>query len=723
MKKLLFFLLLSFCSFSFLFAQQRKIDSLENLLKTDKEDTNKVNHLNQLGGRYGEVQLLEKDSVYSFGAVELAKKLNYQTGLAKAYNNLGIINLLHSNYSTALDYFSKALQTYGDKGSILDKESVTGNMGLVYADVGNSPKAIECYLDALALAEKINDKGAMSADHSNISGIYFQQGDYSKSLENMQMALKLDKESNNKSGEGDDLSSIGTIYAAQNKLQEAMESYTKSLELSEEVTDTMAISTTLGGIGGIYNARKEYPKALEYYFKSLSMHEKMGDKMGMANSFCPIGQIYLSEKKYQDAESSILKALQIANDIQFYDVIIQGNDILSEIYDSTGQWQKAYDATKKYVAAKDSMFNKDKSKEIGKLEAKFDYDKDLAVKQANYDNQLLLDQAEKRKQRIVIISILGGLLLVIVFAVFVFRSLQTTRKQKQIIEIKNKETEEQKKVIEEKNKDILDSITYSKRLQDAILPPLSLIEKYLPQSFLLYKPKDIIAGDFYWMERVGDTLLIAAADCTGHGVPGAMVSVVCSNALNRGVREFHLTEPGKILDKARELLLETFEKSESNIQDGMDISLCCIKAYPQPFPEGREKNPVSPVLPTGEGLGGAAIQWSGAYNSLWYIQNGEIHEISGDKQPIGKHDKQVPFNTHNLKLQPGDALYLFTDGYADQFGGPKGKKFKYKQLEELLLANAAKPMEEQKLKLEETLEAWKGSLEQVDDVLIMGIRV
>ena len=261
------------------------------------------------------------------------------------------------------------------------------------------------------------------------------------------------------------------------------------------------------------------------------------------------------------------------------------------------------------------------------------------------------------------------------------------------------EIEEQKELVEEKQKDILDSITYAKRLQDAILPPVSFIKKFLPDSFLVYKPKDIVAGDFYWMERSDDNILIAAADCTGHGVPGALVSVVCSNALNRTVKEFHITEPGKILDKVRELVLETFEKSESNVQDGMDISLCCIN------------------IKTKE------VQWSGAYNSLWYIQNGAIHEVSADKQPIGKNDKPVPFNTHKLNLQKGDTLYLFTDGYADQFGGPKGKKFKYKQMEELLLANASKPMDEQKDVLENTLEKWKGTLEQVDDILIIGIRV
>jgi len=271
--------------------------------------------------------------------------------------------------------------------------------------------------------------------------------------------------------------------------------------------------------------------------------------------------------------------------------------------------------------------------------------------------------------------------------------------QKDEAEYQRNEAEKQKTIVEEKNKDILDSIDYAKRLQDAILPPMSLILQYLPESFVLYLPKDIVAGDFYWMEKAGDLILIAAADCTGHGVPGAMVSVVCSNALNRTVKEFYITEPGKILDKVRELVLQTFEKSESNIQDGMDISLCSINTQT------------------------LEIQWSGANNPLWYIENGAMQKIVADKQPIGKHDNPVPFKTNVLTLQKGALLYLFTDGYADQFGGENGKKFKYKQLQEKILQIASSGMEEQKKELEKTLEQWKGALEQVDDMLVIGIRL
>jgi serine phosphatase RsbU (regulator of sigma subunit) len=258
----------------------------------------------------------------------------------------------------------------------------------------------------------------------------------------------------------------------------------------------------------------------------------------------------------------------------------------------------------------------------------------------------------------------------------------------------------QKEIIEEKNKDITASITYAKRLQEAILPPKSIIESYLPDSFILFKPKDIVAGDFYWMETSSEQkILFAAADCTGHGVPGAMVSVVCSNALNRAVKEFGISEPGKILDKVKELVVETFQKSESEVRDGMDISLLSIDKATN------------------------KLEWAGANNPLLILRNKELIEFKPDKQPIGKVDITIPFKTHQFTLAKGDLLYTFTDGFADQFGGPKGKKFKYAQLKELLVSIHSLPMPEQLLKINSEIEVWRGNLEQVDDILLAGIRI
>jgi serine phosphatase RsbU (regulator of sigma subunit) len=264
---------------------------------------------------------------------------------------------------------------------------------------------------------------------------------------------------------------------------------------------------------------------------------------------------------------------------------------------------------------------------------------------------------------------------------------------------------EQNKHISEKNKDILDSISYARRLQEAILPPDSLVKQYLPQSFIYYKPKDIVAGDFYWLERsdAHNCIFIAAADCTGHGVPGALVSVVCSNALNRTVKEFGITQPAKILDKTRELVIETFAKSENEVKDGMDISLCAIS------------------LNSTKGM--RTVEWAGANNPLWICGKEGIKEIKADKQPIGTYSLQTQFTNHRMELNEGDMLYLFTDGYADQFGGPRGKKYMYKRLSENLLSFSKNNLDKQQDDLKKSFEDWKSDLEQVDDVCVIGIRL
>jgi serine phosphatase RsbU (regulator of sigma subunit)/CHASE3 domain sensor protein len=256
-----------------------------------------------------------------------------------------------------------------------------------------------------------------------------------------------------------------------------------------------------------------------------------------------------------------------------------------------------------------------------------------------------------------------------------------------------------------KNKEITDSITYAQKIQEAILPDHKVLAENLSESFILYKPKDIVAGDFYWTVKKSGVIYCAVADCTGHGVPGAMVSVVCSTALNRCVQEFGLTHPGSILDKCRELVIETFASGTNNINDGMDIALITLE-YKN---EGGKKS--------------AIVEYAGANNSMYIVKNGTIQDVPADKQPIGKYDFQKSFTNHKLILDQGDMIYLFSDGYADQFGGPYGKKFKYKPFQEMLIKNATVDVKYQKQNLDSTFESWRGTLEQIDDVCIVGVRV
>lgn len=247
--------------------------------------------------------------------------------------------------------------------------------------------------------------------------------------------------------------------------------------------------------------------------------------------------------------------------------------------------------------------------------------------------------------------------------------------------------------------ELTDSISYAKRIQKAILQNPASIKDVLPESFFIYKPKDIIGGDFYLVEQIDHQIIIAVADCTGHGVPGGIVSVVCGNALKRAIRKTDLLSSARVLEQTREYVIETFNGSDENIKDGMDIALC--------------------IFDTTNGL----LNYSGANISLNYTSNGILHEIKADKQPVGNHVIKLPFTNHRIQLQKNDTIYLFTDGLPDQFGGPKGKKFKYKQLRELIQSSQSISIQQQGELIHSTFENWKGSLAQVDDVCIAGINL
>lgn len=283
------------------------------------------------------------------------------------------------------------------------------------------------------------------------------------------------------------------------------------------------------------------------------------------------------------------------------------------------------------------------------------------------------------------------------------------RKQKELVEEQKNSVVKAHQELNIKNQEVLDSINYAKRIQTAILPSEKLIRSHLPNSFIIYKPKDIVAGDFYWVEPMGDSTLFAAADCTGHGVPGAMVSVICNNALNRSVRLHKLDDPAKILDRTRDIVLEEFGQSEEGVNDGMDISLC--KLTPG-------KN------------GSYQLEYAGAHNPLWVIRkdaNSEegftLEETKANKQPIGKFHNPKPFTKHRVELNKGDSFYIFTDGFSDQFGGDKGKKFKTANFKRLLVSVQDKPIEEQGNELDRMFEAWKSDFEQLDDVCVIGVKI
>jgi serine phosphatase RsbU (regulator of sigma subunit) len=316
----------------------------------------------------------------------------------------------------------------------------------------------------------------------------------------------------------------------------------------------------------------------------------------------------------------------------------------------------------------------------------------LYANQSGFESWFGLDSAFREIQGKVALA--GNLLLTLSFGMYNFILIGSAENK---LSAEHQVVVSQKRIIEKAHWEITDSIRYARRIQHAIMPSEASIKSHLQNSFVLYLPKNVVAGDFYWLASAGSKVLFAVGDCTGHGVPGAMLSLICHNGLNRSVQEYNLNEPGAVLEKTRDLIIGEFEKSELEVKDGMDIALCK--------------------------LDGTSLSYAGANNPLWIIRKGEILEIKADRQPIGKFDFSGNFTTKNISLQEGDSLYLFTDGFTDQLGGAENKRFTRNRLKLFLLAIQNNTMQEQHDLLLAELERWKGGSAQTDDVCILGVKI
>ena len=370
---------------------------------------------------------------------------------------------------------------------------------------------------------------------------------------------------------------------------------------------------------------------------------------------------------------------------------------LAKIKAADGRFDSAFYYQNIFIEINEQIRTEHTQKKMAEMEAKVENEK-------KEREILLLEQErnfEKSRSWIVFIASVLIIIIILIAGSIVYKRYLEKKRANQLLEEKNEQITFQNKVIEQKSHDILDSIMYARRIQRAILPPDDYIKNYLDQYFIVYLPKDIVAGDFYWLESKNDLILFAAADCTGHGVPGAMVSVICNNGLNRSVREFGITDPSKILEKTRDIVIEGFEKSKEGVKDGMDISLLMVDELNQ------------------------KVQWSGSNTPLWLIpaKSEELNEIKGDKQPIGQHINYTNYTSHSIKYQKGTLLVLFSDGYSDQFGGEAGKKFKSPNFKKLILAQKDRTIEELGDGIRQNFVDWKGELEQVDDVCVLLIRI
>ncbi|MDF1672140.1 MAG: tetratricopeptide repeat protein [Vicingaceae bacterium] len=591
------------------------------------------------------------------------------------------------------------------------KAQAYNSIGFMYKHQGISDKSIDNYFKGLKLAELAKDTLTIADICNNLGSAFLQQEDIENAITFSEKAFKLYAKTNNHEGVGIICNNLGDIYQKQKQFEKSLEYHTRSLSVWSKLDNLYFKAISFNNIGVILNKKGQAEKALANYKNSEEIFNMLKDSSNLAWTYNLIGRVYLENKKIDLAEEYLTNGYNLATKLGLIDLKKYLSQNLFFVYEGQKEYSKALKFYKEYIIINDSLKNESAQKSAIQQMAKYEYEKQKAVDDAEHEKEIAIEQEAKEKQTILTYATAGGLGLVGIFLLVVFNRLKVTRKQKNIIEEQKTEVEKQKTVVElahteleEKNKEITDSIQYAKRIQNAILPPNKVVKEYLQESFIYYKPKDIVAGDFYWLEsvpRLGENenskVLFAAADCTGHGVPGAMVSVVCNNGLNRSVREYGLTDPGEILNKTREIVVQEFEKSEEEVKDGMDIALCSLE--------------------------GNKLQYAGAHNPLWIIRDGELIETKANKQPIGQFDNPEPYTTHTLELQKGDSIYIFSDGYADQFGGEKGKKLKTANFKKLLLSIQKESMEKQKQLIDEAFENWRGNLEQLDDVCVIGVRI
>jgi serine phosphatase RsbU (regulator of sigma subunit) len=634
------------------FGQQNKIDSLSLLLKTAKQDTQKVMLLCQRAESHTKQKEFSEANASAEDALRLSKSLNFKKGMARSYYELAAANSF--NDTLRLQYLFKASE-------ILAKPGIDDRLQVI--------------------------------THLSIGQIHIAQKNFSDMLKNLQIALKTAERIKDSVLMAKTYSNIGNYYSATGNIEKQLEYYLKGLAIVEKKNDKKALAIILGNMGDAYAELKNYPKSIESYERSIALFEELKSKEGLALRLASLAKVYYSTGKKHEAYESLQKAYALARETHYSLALKESLEGLSDYYEKEKDFKNAFITFKNLRSFTDSLYNSEKATEVTKLQYQFDAAQAAKIKKLEEEKLEAERRAKEEQQKIILYSISTGFILVLALAFFIFRGYRQKQKANLIISA-------QKKILEEKNKDITDSINYARRIQEAILPDKEIKYRIFPDAFVLFQPRDVVSGDFYWFSEKNGKRIIAAADCTGHGVPGAFMSMIGNSFLNEIVNERGITRPSEILNELRHLVIKSLKQKEESgsPRDGMDISLLC-------FSENH-------------------VEWAGANNPLWIVHNGNLTAFAPDKQPIGlHHGENLPFTNHKISPEKGSSLYIFSDGYADQFGGAKGKKFREKQLKELLLSIQMKSMQEQEEVLLSTFQNWKGELEQIDDVLVIGVRI
>ena len=649
-------LILIFCLKNFTLSQDKESGYIKKI-QTANSDTTKINLYIKLID-----ELYESDTKkaihYAFEAEKLTKKINFKRYVI--YDKLAGLHILNSDYKKATNYalaVSKESQNlsgslrYDYEGKAFEKLATINNLN------GSYDLAIDYQMRAIDAYKKIKGDTYYIISYINLANYFIDQNKFESALYYYRFVEENLSKENYEEYYPYVYNGMAVCFNAQKKPEKAIEYYEKSKQAVLKYTpnDLSSLGTAYNNLGDLQNEIGQSTSAIINLSEALEIFRKIDDKHSIANVYFNLSLAYRKLKMFE-----------------------KSNDYMMD-----------------YAFLNDSIMNEETRQTIHDLSIKYESEK------KEQQNKILAKDNEKKQ--LSIYFALAGLSLVFLILVIIFRNNRVKARINKKLEEQNHLIEEQKAVVVEQHREITDSITYAKRIQGAILPPEQKWFGILPRSFVLNRPKDILSGDFYWIAENDDHIFVAAADCTGHGVPGALISIVNFNLLNKAVLERGLKQPSEILDAVNNWLTESFNQAsdESSIKDGMDIALISIHKQ-----NGR-------------------ILYSGANNPLYLFRGDELIEYKADKFPVGAFFSQETqhFSTKEIEARPGDTIYLFSDGFADQFGGPDGKKYKYRQFKESLLTACKLPVDQQKDFLQRAHLDWSGNFEQTDDVLVIGIQV
>ncbi|MEX1000813.1 MAG: tetratricopeptide repeat protein [Crocinitomicaceae bacterium] len=628
---------------------------------------------------------------------------------AELYNNKGTAYYLSDNYPQAIEEYRRSYEFKKVLKDTADIAMSLNNIAVAYHYMGQQDQALDYHYRALSLREAIGDLSGKAMSMNNIGLIYKSQKMYNEALDLYERAYKFVDTLNNKFIGSAIVNNLGGIYAELGEYDKAIPYFLESCQLDSANNDMNGLVTSLGNYAKIHHELGDDKTASFYYAKAIKLAEELGIQKSLIFAYKNYAEFLFNNQKYNEAWHYAKKAYDFSVEIKdvFSTKTLTHN--LSEIALKKNDMGAAYHYLKIHMEIKDSLVNIDKKEEILKKTMQFEYHqkelkdsiefakKDEVRKiQLNAQKELIKKDKKQLNYLYMGLSILALMLLIII------RRFWIERKQKKLIADQKITLEAAHEQLEERNREVMDSINYAQLIQQALLKSEEHESEHLPKHFVYFKPKDIVSGDFYWSLEKEGYLYLAVADCTGHGVPGAFLTMLGTSFLNEINAKDQILEPAEILNQLRNrFITELSQKGDVNDnKDGMDISLLRLH------------------------IDSLSIQWSGANNGLYIIDDQEkFIELKPDKQPIGYSEFQQPFTNHSVQLKKDYNIYLYSDGFPDQFGGEKGKKYKYKSFKDKLIEIHKEEMQQQKILLKREFMDWKGSLEQIDDVCVIGVRV